>query len=97
MWREVVYFAKLGGFGVKAALYAATMGGAAAIGQADKVGSLEPGKRADLVFLADDPTVHPETLRTPLLVAAGGRVIESPRPKRNEKIESVLDGLMKEL
>ena len=97
MWREVVYFAKLGGFGVKAALYAATMGGAEALGQADKVGSLEPGKRADLVFLADDPTVHPETLRTPLLVAAGGRVIESPRPKRNEKIESVLDGLMKEL
>ena len=31
MWREVIYFARLGGFGAKAALYAATMGGAAAV------------------------------------------------------------------
>ena len=97
MWREVIYFARLGGFGTKAALYAATMGGAAAVGQADKTGSLEAGKRADILLLSDDPVSNPETLRTPVAVAAGGRLIAHPKPKRNKKIEAVLDGLMKEL
>ena len=97
MWREVIYFAKLGGFGAKAALYAATMGGAAAVGQSDKAGSLEEGKRADILILAENPVERLETLRDPVAVVAGGRLIARPAPKRNEKIESVLDGLMKEL
>ena len=73
------------------------MGGAAAVGQSDKVGSLEEGKRADILILAENPVERLETLRDPVAVVAGGRLIARPAPKRNKKIESVLDGLMKEL
>ena len=97
MWRELVYFARLGGFGAKAAIYAATMGGATAVGRQDVTGSVEKGKRADLLVLAEDPVQNLETLRDPVAVVAGGRLIDRPRVKRNKKIESVLDGLMKEL
>ena len=33
----------------------ATSLGAAAIGQADRIGSLEPGKRADIIAMPGDP------------------------------------------
>ena len=36
------------------AVYAATMGGAKALGMEEEVGSIEPGKRADLVHLSED-------------------------------------------
>lgn len=42
--------------GVQEALYAYTVGGAHACRWDDRAGSLTPGKRADLVVLADDPT-----------------------------------------
>jgi imidazolonepropionase len=45
------------GLTVEEALNAATLNAAAAIGRADELGSLEPGKRADLVVLRE-PTYH---------------------------------------
>lgn len=68
------------------ALAAATINAAAAIGEDGVAGSLEPGKRADLVVW-DVPThVHlPYTMGTPLArtVVAGGRVVvEDGRIKR---------------
>lgn len=96
MWREVVYFAFLGGFGAKAALYAATMGGARAVGLGKETGSLKEGKRADILFLTSDPRKDLFVLRDPVTVVAGGRVVK-PVVKRNKKIEEVLDGLMEEM
>lgn len=97
MWREIIYFAKLGGFGVKAALKAATIGNAAVVGESERTGSLEVGKRADIILLSRSPVSHPETLRAPKTVIAGGRVIEHPAVKRNEKMEKILDKLMEEM
>lgn len=96
MWREVIYFARLGGFGMKKALYAATMGGAEALGLAHTTGSLEKGKRADILLLAQDPVKEPRTLSAPVAVVAGGRLIAKPKVKRNKNTERILDGLMEE-
>ena len=73
------------------------MGGAATEDQSSKPLKLEDSKRADILILAENPVERLETLRDPVAVVAGGRLIARPAPKRNEKIESVLDGLMKEL
>ena len=45
------------GMDVAEAITAATLNAAAAIGRADEIGSLEVGKRADLIVL-DAPTYH---------------------------------------
>lgn len=45
------------------ALRAYTAGGALALGVEDRAGTLEPGKRGDIVVLSDDPrSVSPEAL-----------------------------------
>lgn len=93
-WREIIYFAKLGGFGIKKALVAATLGNAAVVGQSDSVGSIEAGKRGDVVLFEANPVETPYTLGNPLVVVAGGRVIDRPVVKRNVKMEKILDELM---
>ena len=45
------------------ALVAATSGGAYAVGLADEVGTIEPGRRADLLVVDGDPHARPELLR----------------------------------
>jgi len=62
----------------EAALRAATIEGAWLSFQEREQGSIEPGKRADLVVLSEDPLTVPEE-RLPGIVAdltvAGGRVV----------------------
>lgn len=48
---------------VMEALRAMTIDAAWQIHQEDRIGSLEPGKLADLVVLSDDPRKHPEAIR----------------------------------
>ncbi|MEZ4425934.1 MAG: amidohydrolase family protein, partial [Gemmatimonadota bacterium] len=52
----------------------ATMGGAAALGLADSIGTVEVGKLADLVVLSVDPTRSIAATRTIEMVIAAGRV-----------------------
>jgi imidazolonepropionase len=47
----IAFACRSGGLGVDRAVRAATLGAARALGIADRVGSLEPGKRADIVVL----------------------------------------------
>ncbi|MFO1541117.1 MAG: amidohydrolase family protein [Chloroflexota bacterium] len=51
----------------------ATLGGARATGLADRIGSIEPGKRADIVIRTDDlPEAHPPTDRIAAILYATG-------------------------
>ena len=56
------------------ALLAATRVPAAWLGIDEQVGSVEPGKRADLIAMRDDPTVTVAALRTLHWVMKDGRV-----------------------
>jgi cytosine/adenosine deaminase-related metal-dependent hydrolase len=59
--------------GTGAALRLATLGGAQALGLDDRIGSLEPGKRADLVAVRlDDTAFWPSDDPVAALVLAGG-------------------------
>lgn len=51
------------GFTPMEAIHAATFVGAEAVGQADKIGTLTPGKRANIVFVKKNPLVDIENLR----------------------------------
>lgn len=51
---------------------AATIGGARVMGREDELGSLEPGKRADLVVFEADPTADAQNARRVRLVMKGG-------------------------
>lgn len=75
----------------------ATVGNAAVVGQSDRIGTLEAGKRADILLLRDNPADDLFVLRSPAAVVAGGRLIENPTPKRNAEIEGILDKLMEEM
>jgi imidazolonepropionase-like amidohydrolase len=68
------------------ALVAATSTAADALGIADQVGTVEPGKIADLVIVDGDPVAEPELLRDPARIwlviqhgePAAGAVLENP-------------------
>ncbi|HQQ90213.1 MAG TPA: amidohydrolase family protein, partial [Oscillospiraceae bacterium] len=62
-----------GGMSREDALAAITIVPAEICGIADRVGSIEPGKDADLVVFDDDPfSVYAE----PVMVVAGGEIVE---------------------
>ena len=56
---------------------------AAAIGKSAEVGTLEPGKRADLVIIAGDPLTDVFALTRVVLVVKGGKVVSDTRGKRH--------------
>ena len=69
-----------GGMTPAAALEAATRSAARLLGVADDRGTIEPGKRADLVVLSDDVFTCPEaTIKdiTPVMTMVGGEVAYS--------------------
>ena len=56
------------------AIFAATRNAADLLGRADKVGSIQAGKLADIVAIPADPTIQPEALRHVVFVMKGGVV-----------------------
>jgi imidazolonepropionase-like amidohydrolase len=56
------------------ALRAATLNAATILGQEDRLGSLEPGKFADVLVVAGNPLDDLRALARPLMVMKGGAV-----------------------
>ena len=63
------------------ALMAATAGGADLLGLADQVGTLQPGKSADLVALAGNPLEDIHATEHPVFVMKQGVVYVGEQPK----------------
>ncbi|HJU67134.1 MAG TPA: amidohydrolase family protein [Gemmatimonadaceae bacterium] len=61
------------------AIRAATVNAARAFRIQDSIGTLEPGKVADLVAVAGDPLADIGTLARPLLVVSRGRIVRDDR------------------
>jgi imidazolonepropionase-like amidohydrolase len=59
-----------------AAIAAATVGAAALLGLSDQIGTIEPGKRADIIAVAGDPLSDVTELKSVTFVMQGGRVIK---------------------
>ena len=54
-------------------------------------GSIEAGKRADLIVCTDDPLKSPRALRTLDMVISGGYRIDKPQVKKMPEVERELD------
>jgi imidazolonepropionase-like amidohydrolase len=63
-------------------LMAGTAGGAELLGIADRVGTLSPGKSADIVAVAGNPLTDMKTTEHPLLVMKEGKIYTSPSAGR---------------
>ena len=91
MWRELHYFVKYCGVTPAFALYSATKLNARLAGIGDVTGSIEAGKRADLIVCTDDPLRSPAALRTLDMVVSGGYHIDKPQVKKMPEVERELD------
>jgi imidazolonepropionase-like amidohydrolase len=78
---ELAYMAEFG-LGPFRAIKAATSEAAALLGLAGQVGTLEPGKEADLIAVSGDPLAEPELWRDPariVFVMQAGRIVADRR------------------
>lgn len=70
---EIFFLVHRAGLSPLDAITAATLNGARAMGRANDMGSIEPGKLANFVVLADDPTARIENLRSIQMTVKRGR------------------------
>lgn len=82
VWREVAILVELGMSPVEA-IRSATSLAAEVVGVDHLVGSVEVGKRADLVAVSGDLTSRIEALAEPVLVLKDGHVVVDHGPERN--------------
>jgi hypothetical protein len=67
------------GFSPEEAVRILTLNGARILGEEDRIGSVEPGKVADLVVIRGDPVSSPETIYEVVTVFLDGRGYDSAR------------------
>ena len=91
MWRELVYFSKFCGVSNAFALYTATCRNAEIAGLGDQLGTVEPGKLADLIVTEGNPLEDLKTLRNVSMVVTGGKIIDHPKVKKMPQVEQELD------
>jgi imidazolonepropionase-like amidohydrolase len=77
LYRELELYVDGAGFTPLEALRAATSDAAAAMGLEDETGTIEVGKRADLIVLDRDPLADIGNIRSVTTVIAAGRIYDS--------------------
>ena len=75
LWREMEMLGRIG-FSNSEILQCATINNAKIIGMADKIGSVEAGKYADLTILQENPLEKIETCRKPQTVIKNGEIYD---------------------
>lgn len=92
-WREMDLVARYGGLTPAQALNAATRSNAKILGLDDVTGAVEAGKAADLVVLAGNPLDDFRAFVDPVMVVAGGTIIDRPAVTRFPELDARLDSL----
>jgi imidazolonepropionase-like amidohydrolase len=78
LWREMEMLCRIG-FSNAEVLQCATISNAKIIGMADKIGTVEAGKYADLAILKENPLQNIETCRKPYIVIKDGRIYDTDK------------------
>ena len=91
MWRELCYYVKYCGVSNTFALYSATLLNAELAGIASETGSVEKGKKAEMIVTKDNPLDDLRELRSPDMVIMRDNIIRSPKVKKIPEVESELD------
>ena len=91
MWRELCYYVKYCGVSETFALYSATLLNATLAGIGDETGSIEKGKKAEMIVTKENPLQNLQTLREPDMVIMRENIIRSPKVKKIPEVETELD------
>lgn len=75
-WQEMDAWVNVLGIGAMETIQRATSGAARYLGVADRTGSLEAGKAADVIVISGDPLRHIAVLRDPVMVFKNGRQVK---------------------
>lgn len=94
MWRELVYFVKYCNVTPRFALYSATLLNAKLAGIDHITGSVEKGKKADLIVCRTNPLEDLTALRSLSMVIKEGTIIDHPKVKKIKQIEEALDAYL---
>lgn len=95
MWRELQHFCKNVEVTPEFALYTATLANAKIAGIDKETGSIEVGKRADMVITEKNPLENFRNLSQPAMVVARGKVFDNPVIKKYPQADAELDKYMK--
>lgn len=91
MWRELCWFVKYCDVSEKFALYSATLLNATLAGIGDETGSIEKGKKAEMIVTRENPLENLQTLRNLDMVIMRENIIRSPKVKKIPEVETELD------
>ena len=94
MWREVVYFHELVGVSNAFALHTATQVNAQLLHVDDVCGTVEEGKRADLIVTRANPLNDLDALRDVEMVCIDGKLIEKPRVRHMPELDADLEPIL---
>lgn len=90
MWRELYFFCRYIGTPPEFALYTATQKNADILGLGSQLGSIEVGKKADMLITKGNPLLDFSTMAEPILVVKEG-IDYRPKFKRLRKYDALLD------
>lgn len=91
MWRELCYYVKYCGVSEKFALYSATLLNATLAGVGNETGSIEKGKKAEMIVTRENPLENLQALRNLDMVIMRENIIRSPKVKKIPEVETELD------
>ena len=93
-WREINYFVKYCGVTPAFALHTATLANARIAGIDSFTGSIEVGKKADMITVEKNPLEDISALRNVSMVVFEGKRYDDPKVKKYAEVEEALDSLL---